>query len=183
MPPRSAGRDPSSASELLPLVYEELRLLAEKRMAQEPGGAHGQTLQATALVHEAFLRLVENGSVHWNGRGHFFGAAALAMRRILVERARSRAQVKRGGAFVRVPLADLPASCDGADVDFIVLDDALTALEAEEPRYYGVVMLRYFAGLSIDDAAQTLEISPSTIKRDWDYARAWLYDRMSPEPA
>ncbi len=177
--PRPSG-EPTAAIELLPLVYDELRRLAADRLANEPGGGAGYTLQPTSLVHEAFLRLVNQGTIHWNGRGHFFGAAAQAMRRILVERARQQRQLKRGADFDRVPLTDLPAHDDEtAAPDLLALDQALTELAAEEQRCGEVVMLRYFAGLSVEETAEVLSTSPATVKRDWQYARAWLLDRMS----
>jgi RNA polymerase sigma factor (TIGR02999 family) len=168
--------DSGASARLLPLVYEELRKLAAVRMANEPKAGAGQTLQPTALVHEAYLRLLGNGSerVEWSGRGHFFGAAALAMRRILVERARARHAVKRGGGLRRTALdvdqlADEP---EGEEV--LALEDALVALERADPRKHRVVMLRYFAGLSVEDTAAALELSPATVKNDWAFARAWL---------
>lgn len=179
-PPVDGGGEPTSATDLLPLVYDELRKLAADRMAREPGGGAGFTLNPTSLVHEAFVRLVEQGTVHWNGRGHFFGAAAQAMRRILVERARRHAQAKRGGGFARVPMTDLPATNDeNAASDLLALDDALTELQAEEERCGQVVVLRYFAGLGVEETAEVLDIAPATVKRDWLYARAWLLDRMN----
>jgi len=178
-PHAPATGEPTAAAELLPLVYDELRRLAADRLAREPGGGAGYTLQPTSLVHEAFQRLVEHGTIHWNGRAHFFGAAAQAMRRILVERARQHAQLKRGAGFARLPLTDLPATDDETSgPDLIALDQALTELAAEEPRCGEVVMLRHFAGLSVDETAETLNTSPATVKRDWQYARAWLLDRI-----
>src|SRR4051794_17437982 len=164
--------DPTAAADLLPLVYAELRKLAAARMAAE---APGQTLQATALVHEAYVRLVGGaGPPHWNGRGHFFAAAAEAMRRILVDQARRRRADKRGGRGRRVPL-------DAADVGFtspadelLDIDEALTRLAAEEPQAARLVQLRYFAGLSIEDAAVVVGISRSTAYEHWSYARARL---------
>lgn len=169
----------NASSRLLPLVYEELRRLARARMADLPSG---QTLQPTALVHEAYLRLLGNEDVAWNDRAHFFGAAALAMRDILVERARRRARIKHGRGIQRVDLGEsLSISADPEEVDLIVLHQALQRLEAEDERKGRVVMLRYFAGLSIEDTAAALELSPATVKREWNYARAWLLDAMSEE--
>ena len=174
--------DAQAAQQLLPLVYEELRNLAAQRIAQEKPG---QTLQATALVHEAYLRLVatpEQGeAVRWDSRGHFFAAAAEAMRRILIDAARRKQSNKAGGNFRRVHLdagAVLSvAESDEAD-DLLALEDALQQLEAEDPTKARLVKLRYFAGLSIQEAAETLNISPASAKRYWVYARAWLYGRI-----
>jgi RNA polymerase sigma factor (TIGR02999 family) len=164
--------DPHAADRLLPLVYDELRTLAAQKLARE---TPGQTLQATALVHEAYLRLVDKAQAQdWNSRGHFFGAAAEAMRRILVERARHKATLKAGGEFDRQPLMDIEHSVAGPDVDLLDLNDALEKFEAEDPRKAQLVKLRFFAGLTIDEAAQALGISTSTADNDWAYARSWL---------
>ena len=167
--------DGRASDQLLPLVYAQLRNLASHRMRAEPPG---QTLQPTALVHEAYLRLVGSGPVEWHNRGHFFAAAAEAMRRILVERARARGRVKRGGGRQRVPLDVADVVADEDSLDLVVLDDALRRMEREDPRMNQVVMLRFFAGLSIEDTAQSLGVSPMTVKRDWACARAWLYDEV-----
>lgn len=160
-----------ATEELLPLVYEELRRLARGQMRGEAAG--GQTLQATALVHEAYLRLVGDADVQWQNRGHFFGAAARAMRRILVERARSRGRLKRGGDRERVEID--PGVLEGAGAtDLVGLDEALNRLEAEDARKAEVVMLRYFAGLSIEETAAAMGLSPATVKNEWTFARAWL---------
>ena len=164
------------------VVYEQLRRLAHAKIANEPGGGAGQTLEPSALVHEAYLRLMSGGTVHWQNPGHFFGAAALAMRRILVERARARAQLKRGGGRDRIPLSQVPGEEAEEPVDLLALDDALEALEREDRRKSEVVCLRYFAGLSLEQVAEALGASLATVKRDWSYARAWLYDRMNPPP-
>jgi RNA polymerase sigma factor (TIGR02999 family) len=164
--------DPRAAEQLMPLVYQELRALAAQRLAQEQPG---QTLQATALVHEAYLRLVEKDrAAHWNSRAHFFGAAAEAMRRILVDQARRKQAGKRGGQGRRVPL-------DAADVGFtspadklLDIDEALTRLAAEDPQAARLIQLRYFAGLSIEDAAEAVGISRSTAYEHWSYARVRL---------
>ncbi|MEQ1824522.1 MAG: sigma-70 family RNA polymerase sigma factor [Pirellula sp.] len=170
--------DQSAAEELLPLVYDELRKLAAAKMASENPG---QTLQATALVHDAFIRLVDvEKPQHWNSRGHFFGAAAQAMRRILVENSRRKRREKHGGGFHRVNL-DVAATCapsEEAD-DLIDLDEALTALNAVEPEKAAIVQLRYFAGLTLEEVAACRGISLATAKRHWVVARAWLYDAMS----
>lgn len=174
--------DSSAAGELLPLVYDELRKLAAQRLAQEKPG---QTLQPTALVHEAYLRLVGGGTEqHWDGRGHFFGAAAEAMRRILVEQARKKGRLKRGGNRQRIDRhdSDLGVSSPESthtDVDILALDEALTRLAAQHPEKARLVQLRYFAGLTVDQAAAVLGISPATVDRQWAYARVWLLREMS----
>jgi RNA polymerase sigma factor (TIGR02999 family) len=170
--------DPHAAAQLLPLVYEELRKLAAQRLAQE---RPGQTLQATALVHEAYLRLVDTDKAqHWNSRGHFFAAAAEAMRRILVEAARRKQTEKHGGACERihVEFADLPIS--RRDDKLLRLDEALARLEEHNPLHAKLVKLRFFAGLTIAETAVTLEISTATADRYWTYARAWLQREMTP---
>jgi RNA polymerase sigma factor (TIGR02999 family) len=169
----AARGDPNAAGELLPLVYQELRELAARRMA---GEAPGQTLQATALVHEAYLRLVDvDHAQPWNGRGHFFAAAAEAMRRILVEGARRRQQVKRGGGLGRESLdaAEIAAPADVPD-DLLALDAALGRLDAADPVAARLVKLRYFAGLTVPQAAEALGISPRKADFLWSFARAWL---------
>jgi RNA polymerase sigma factor (TIGR02999 family) len=177
----AAAGDPHAAGQLLPLVYDELRKLATRRMADEPSG---QTLQATALVHEAYLRLVDVGDAqqqqHWNGRGHFFAAAAEAMRRILVENARRKHRLKAGGGRRRVDLDDVdPAAIAGpAGVDVL----ALGKLERDDRRKAELVKLRYFAGLTNDQAAAVLGISGATAENDWAYARAWLRLQLGGPP-
>jgi RNA polymerase sigma factor (TIGR02999 family) len=172
--------DPHAAEQLLPLVYEELRKLAAQKLAQEKPG---QTLEATALVHEAYVRLVDTDIVpYWNSRGHFFAAAAEAMRRILVERARHKRGLKHGGAFQRVNLEDA-ASCIQEPADELLsLNEALDALSREDPRKAELVKLRYFAGLSVQEAADVLGISRATADRYWSYAKVWLYCAISGEP-
>ncbi len=170
--------DPSAAEQLFPLVYEELRKLAAAKMAQEKPG---QTLQATALVHDAYIRLVDvKKAQHWDSRGHFFAAAAQAMRRILVENSRSKRREKRGGGLQRVNL-DVAATyaCSDEIDDLLDLDDALTALNAVEPEKAAIVQLRYFVGLTLEEVAACRGISIATAKRHWVVARAWLYDAMS----
>lgn len=170
---------PKASARLLQVLYEELRELAEKKLAREPSD---HTLQATALVHEAYLRLLGNGSAEWDNRGHFFAAAAEAMRRILVERARKYARLKHGGGQRRVDLEpDLVGQQLGENSpdDLLALDAALTKFEAQEPDRAAVVRLRYFAGLSIDQAADVLGISATTANRYWAYARAWLCDAVT----
>jgi RNA polymerase sigma factor (TIGR02999 family) len=177
--------DPRAAEQLLPLVYDELRNLAAQKLAQEKPG---QTLQATALVHEAYLRLVGGGAtaIDWNSRGHFFGAAAEAMRRILVEKARRKSAVKHAGERVRVSLEGLDLVDESPPEQLLALDDALTRLAAEDSRKADLVKLRFFTGLSIEAAAQALAISPATAKRWWTFARAWLLrevERGEPFPS
>jgi len=175
--------DPHAADELLPLVYDELRKLAAAKMAQEKPG---QTLQATALVHEAYLRLVDaEQTASWNSRGHFFGAAAEAMRQILVDRARQKLSLKRGGARERqeVPFDEIATAAAPEEVVFV--HDALDALADEDPLAADLVKLRYFTGFSIEEAAEVLQLSRATAYRIWTYARAWLraslQDRCGPE--
>jgi RNA polymerase sigma factor (TIGR02999 family) len=164
--------DPHAAAQLLPLVYDELRKLAAAHMAQEKPG---QTLDATGLVHEVYLRLVDVEKVqHWDSRGHFFAAAAEAMRRILVESARKKQRLRHGGAVRRVDLQEVASLADTPHDDLLALDEALTRLAAREPAKAELVKLRYFAGLSIDEAADLMRISRTTAKRYWAFARAWL---------
>jgi RNA polymerase sigma factor (TIGR02999 family) len=163
--------DQQAAEKLLPLVYDELRKLAAVRLAREKPG---QTLQATALVHDAYLRLVGAQDPGWDGRGHFFAAAAEAMRRILVENARRKAALKAGGGRDRVDLADAEPALAGPDLDLLALDEALAALEAKDRRKAELIKLRFFAGLTIEQAAKALGISTSTADSEWSYARSWL---------
>ena len=168
--------DPQAAEQLLPLVYEELRKLAAQRLANEKPG---QTLQATALVHEAYVRLVGGEKTQdWDGRGHFFAAAAEAMRRILIDRVRHKSTRKAGGGHRRVDLDDLDPALDEPDPELLVLDDALRELEQRHPRKAEVVKLRFFAGLTTAQAAVALGVSTSTAENDWAYARCWLRLRM-----
>jgi RNA polymerase sigma factor (TIGR02999 family) len=168
--------DPSAAAQLLPLVYDELRRLAAQKLAHE---SPGQTLQATALVHEAYLRLVDaEQAQHWNSRGHFFAAAAEAMRRILIDNARRKQRPKHGGDRKRVELDDALSVAEPGE-DLLALDDALNRLAALEPVKAELVKLRYFAGLSLEEAAGCLGISEATAKRYWAVARAWLYAALS----
>jgi RNA polymerase sigma factor (TIGR02999 family) len=171
------GGEPQRARELLPIVYEELRRLAEARLAREPTG---QTLQATALVHEAYLRLVGDADgPAWENRGHFFAAAAEAMRRILVERARHKRRRRHGGELRRVKLDEVNLGDFDAAGDLLALHEALDQLAAEEPVAAEVVKLRYFAGLTAEQAASALDISLRTANRHWTYARAWLRQRLN----
>jgi RNA polymerase sigma factor (TIGR02999 family) len=173
--------DLHAAEKLLPLVYEELRQLAAIRLSAEKPG---QTLQATALVHEAYLRLVgDDAAPSWDSRGHFFSAAAEAMRRILIDRARHKQTRKAGGELRRLDFGDVePAIADGEDDRLLALDDALRQLETDDPRKAELVKLRFFAGLTVEQAAAALGVSTSTAEKDWSYARSWLrvtIDRMS----
>jgi RNA polymerase sigma factor (TIGR02999 family) len=164
--------DPGAAEQLLPLVYEELRKLAAARVAQEKPG---QTLQATALVHEAYLRLVDVEKVQqWTSRGHFFAAAAEAMRRILVEQARRKGRIRHGGGLRRADLLDAEAAAPTDDEQVLLLDEALIRLAAARPQAGELVRLRFFAGLTLDEIAPMLGLSPRTCRRLWAFARAWL---------
>ena len=166
--------DPSAAEQLLPLVYDELRRLASQKMAQE---APGQTLQATALVHDAYIRLVDvEKAQHWDSRGHFFAAAAEAMRRILVETARRKQRVKHGGELQRLPMTEQVA--ENPDDDLVALDDALSLLAEEDSLAARVTELRYFAGLGHEDVAATLHITVYQARQKWTFARAWLRDAL-----
>ncbi len=164
--------DPHAAEQLMPLIYVELRRLAAQRLAHE---TPGQTLQATALVHEAYLRLVDvDRAQHWNSRGHFFAAAAEAMRRILVEQARYKRSAKGGGQLQRVELDDEQSAAPSRNVDLIALDEALNKLANHDRRKAELVKLRFFAGLTIRQAAAALGIAESTADADWAYAKSWL---------
>jgi RNA polymerase sigma factor (TIGR02999 family) len=167
--------DAKATDELLPLVYEELRLLAAQRLSREPPG---QTLQATALVHEAYLRLVGDEPQTWQNRGHFFAAAAEAMRRILVENARRKKSTKHGGGHLSVDLDDVEVAARTESDDLIAIDEALTRLGVEDPVKAALVKLRFFAGLSVDQAAEALGISRATAIRHWSFARAWLFHQV-----
>src|SRR5687767_10317632 len=179
------GGDSAAAAKLLPLVYDELRKLAAAKLAQEKPG---QTLQATALVHEAYLRLV--GSTEregealaephvWDNRGHFFAAAAEAMRRIIVDQARHKATIRAGGQHQRIELSEVDPAIDGPTLDLLALNEALTKLEQKDPRKAALIKLRFFAGLSNQQAAAALGIAASTADLDWAYARSWLHVEMS----
>jgi RNA polymerase sigma factor (TIGR02999 family) len=172
--------DPHAAEQLLPLVYDELRKIAARKLAHEKPG---QTLQATALVHEAYVRLVDvDAAQHWKSRGHFFAAAAEAMRHLLMDRARRKKRAKHGGGRQRVPLDEsIPAPACDAD-ELLAIDEALTRLEREDPQAAAVVKLRYFAGLSADEAAESLGISRASVYRHWDFARAWLLQEINSPP-
>jgi RNA polymerase sigma factor (TIGR02999 family) len=168
--------DPSAAEQLLPLVYDELRKLASAKLANEKPG---QTLQATALVHDAYLKLVDTERAQlWNSRGHFFGAAAEAMRRILVDNAKRKQSAKRGGQVQRVGFDEDQIIVPGRNVDLVVLDEALDQLAVHDSRKAELVKLRFFAGLTIRQSAEALQISESTADADWAYAKAWLRVHM-----
>jgi len=164
--------DPKAAEELLPLVYQELRRLAANKMAAQ---AAGQTLQATALVHEAYLRLVGSGDHSWNSRSHFFAAAAEAMRHILVDRARRKKRAKHGGELQRLDLDVVEIAAEGDDEKILLVHEALNKLAAQDPVKAEVVKLHYFAGLTHEETAQVLKLSEKTVRRHWTFARVWLY--------
>jgi RNA polymerase sigma factor (TIGR02999 family) len=169
--------DPHAAEKLLPLVYEELRKLAAQKLAQE---APGQTLQATALVHEAYLRLVDvERAQHWDSRGHFFAAAAEAMRRVLIDNARRRLSQRRGAGTERRTLEGLEAAAPASDDELLAVNEALERLQQVDPPKAELVKLRYFGGLTIPEAAKVLGISVTTANRYWAYARAWLHEELS----
>jgi RNA polymerase sigma factor (TIGR02999 family) len=169
--------NPQAANKLLPLVYDELRRLAAQKLAHE---APGHTLEATALVHEAYLRLVGPGNAqHWDSRGHFFAAAAEAMRRILVENARRKRSHKHGGGLARHDLDDVQPAAPELGEELLALDEALTRLADKDPQKAELVKLRHFAGLTIQQAAQALGISITTANRHWAYARAWLHQEIA----
>lgn len=174
---RMEAGDSHAAELLLPLVYDELRKLAARRLAQE---RPGQTLDATALVHEAYIRLVDNSqSLHWDSRGHFFAAAAEAMRRILLNRARDKQRIKRGGERQRIDLDCVQIAGQTPDDELLAVDEALQLLEAEDHTCAELVRLHFYAGLSLGDAAAALGIPRRTADRHWAYARAWLYKKLS----
>ncbi len=165
-----------AASDLLPLIYDELRRLADCWMAKTPPG---QTLQATALVHEAYLRLVGGEDPGWENRGHFFFAAARAMRQILVERARHKLAARRGGGRKRLALDQLALTFDAAPEEILALEEALARLEQEDPWKHRIVLLRFYAGLTNEEVARALDCSGPTIEREWRYIRLWLYRQLS----
>jgi RNA polymerase sigma factor (TIGR02999 family) len=167
--------DAKASEEILPIVYEELRRLAAAKLSRE---LPGQTLQATALVHEAWLRLTGSGTQHWNGSAHFFAAAAEAMRRILIERARGRKRVRHGGGLQRIDLDKIDVAMGEDDEVLLRINEAVEKLTTESPEHADLVKLRYFAGLSIAEVARSHDISEATAKRRWAYARAWLYAEL-----
>ena len=171
-----AGGDPEALDRLRPVVYDNLRDLARRELRRE---RNDHTLSATAMVHEAYLRLVQLDNVSWEGRAHFFGAAAVAMRRILISYARTRNAQKRGGGAAHMPLEDVVVAARERPADVLALDEALERLKALNPRQAGVVECRFFAGMSLDETAAALGISNATVRRDWALARAWLNRELS----
>lgn len=170
--------DSHASEQLLPLVYEELRRLAGARMAQETAG---HTLQPTALVHEAWLRLVGGQKQSWQNRAHFFGAAAEAMRRILIERARRKSRLKRGSGEALLDIADFDVAAAMPDDKILLVDEALEQFKLEDPEKAKIVMLKFFAGLTNEQAAEILNVNERTVRRQWEFAKAWLFDRIRGE--
>jgi len=173
---KAAAGDRQAAAELLPLIYDDLRKLARSRMAKL---APGQTLQPTALVHEAYARVIGSGDPGWDGRGHFFGAAAQAMRNILVDQARRKGALKRGGGRQRLDLQDGDLAIQLPREDILALDEALRQLETDDPRKGQIVNLRYFAGLTAEETAAALDVSVGTVEREWRYIKAWLQTQLA----
>ncbi len=173
---RAAAGDGDAVGALMPLVYEELRRLADRELRRERAG---HTLQATVLVHEAFLKLIGQDRIDLADRRHFFAVASNLIRQILVDHARTRGRRKRGGDWQRVPLEGLPVDDTGPGIDFVELDDALGDLARLDDRCARVVELRYFGGLSVEEVAETLQVSPRTVANDWRTAKAWLHDRLA----
>ena len=171
--------DGRASTDLLPLVYDELRRLAAMRMAQE---STEQTLQATALLHEAWLRLVGDGDRTWQNRAHFYGAAAEAMRRILVENARRKSRLKRGGVMVRLNVEDLELHAASPDEKVLLMDEALEKLEAEDPQKARIVIMKFFGGLTNQEVAENLGVTERTVERQWAYARVWLFQSLQVQP-
>ena len=175
----SYGRgDKESLDKLMPVVYEELRRQAARYLRREQPG---HTLQTTALIHEAYVRLVDQRNVQWQNRAHFFGIAAQLMRRILVDHARTKKRVKRGGSGIKVSLADATIPVNERDLDVVALDEALDRLAAIDEQQSRVVELRFFSGLTVEETAKVMHISPATVKRDWSMAKAWLHRELSRE--
>jgi RNA polymerase sigma factor (TIGR02999 family) len=172
----ASGGDPKASADLLPLVYSELRKLARARMAKTPPG---NTLQPTALVHDAYMRLVGSDDPSWDSRGHFFGAAALAMRQILVEQARRKAGRKHGGNRKRIDIDAMEPTIEPPSEDVLALDEAMTQLEQADPRQARIVMLRYYAGLTTEETAAALGVSTRTVEREWRFARTFLFALLS----
>jgi RNA polymerase sigma factor (TIGR02999 family) len=168
--------DQTALDRLMPLVYNELRRIAARYLHSERSG---HTLQTTALVHEAYLRLVDENRIEWQGRAHFFGVAATLIRNILVDHARARKAIKRGAGMTKLSLEEAFAVPGGEDADILAVDDALRELSQIDPRQAQIVELRFFAGLTIEETAEFLQISPSTIKRDWILAKTWIYRALS----
>lgn len=167
---------PQAIEELLPLIYKELRRQAAQYLRKE---RPGHTLQPTALVHEAYMKLIDQRDVRWQNRSHFFGIAAQAMRRILIDHARTRGRNKRGGALPKVELEEGHAIQEALGIDVLALDQALTRLQAIDARQAKIVELRYFGGLSVQETAEAMGISPATVKREWTMAKAWLFDQLN----
>jgi RNA polymerase sigma factor (TIGR02999 family) len=167
--------DGCDSEELLPLVYDDLRRMAAARMASE---AEGQTLQPTALVHEAWIRIFGNGDRRWQNRGHFFGEAAEAMRRILIERARRKSRLKHGFGWVRLDIAGLPLAGTTPDDKVLLINEALENLEAEDPQRAKVVVMKFFGGLTNQEVARSLGVAERTVERQWAYAKAWLFQNI-----
>jgi RNA polymerase sigma factor (TIGR02999 family) len=167
--------DPRGSDDLLPLVYNDLRRLAASRMANE---SPGQTLQATALVHEAWLRMFAGGTRKWNNRGHFFGEAAEAMRRILIERARRKSRLKHGGGWVQMDIEGLSLATAAPDDKVILINDALERLEAEDPARAKIVVMKFFGGLTNQEVATILGVTERTVERQWAFAKAWLFQNI-----
>jgi RNA polymerase sigma factor (TIGR02999 family) len=170
--------DKEALDKLLPLVYNELHRQAAAYLRRE---RVGHTLQTTALIHEAYVRLVDQKNVHWQNRAHFFGIAAQLMRRILVDHARTKKRVKRGGSDIRVSLSEVTIKADARDLDIVALDEALERLARIDEQQSRIVELRFFSGLTVEETAEVLGISPATVKRDWSMAKAWLHREISGE--
>jgi len=170
------GGDKEALDQLMPIVYDELRRQAARYLRREQAG---HTLQTTALIHEAYVRLVDQRNVQWQNRAHFFGIAAQLMRRILVDHARTKKRVKRGGSKVQVSLADATVATTGPDLDIVALDEALERLEKLDQQQSRVVELRYFSGLTVEETAEVMGISTATVKREWSVARAWIHRELS----
>jgi len=168
--------DKQALDGLMPLVYDELHRIASRYLRRE---RQGHTLQTTALINEAYMRLVDQNRVSWQSRAHFFGVAAQMMRRILVDHARSHLYAKRGGGAQKLTLDEAIATPQERDLDLVALDDALTTLAEIDPQQGRIIELRFFGGLTIDETAEVLSISPATVKRDWNMAKAWLYGEIS----
>ena len=168
--------DKEALDQLMPIVYDELRRQAARYLRREQAG---HTLQTTALIHEAYVRLVDQRNVQWQNRAHFFGIAAQLMRRILVDHARTKKRVKRGGSKVQVSLADATVAVKGPDLDIVALDEALERLANVDEQQSRVVELRYFSGLTVEETAEVMGISTATVKREWSVARAWLHRELS----
>ena len=168
--------DQQALARLIPVVYGELRRLASRNLRRERAD---HTLQTTALIHEAYLKLIKQRNVRWQNRAHFFGIAAQLMRRILVDHARTRHRAKRGGAAMRVPLEEVVVAAEGLNINLVSLDEALTRLAAVDPRQDRIVELRFFGGLSVEETAEVLGVSAATVKNDWSVAKAWLHRELS----